>query len=94
MIEPAAMRFTYADYFGRAASTGYETLLYDAMIGDSSLFKRSDNIEAGWAIVQPILDAWAEGQGQPLCTYPAGSEGPREAAELLRRDGREWYPLK
>ena len=52
------MHFDYRDYFGRESRTGYETLLYDAMIGDSSLFKRADMIERGWSIIQPILDAW------------------------------------
>jgi glucose-6-phosphate 1-dehydrogenase len=92
-IDPVAMSFAYRDYFGRALHTGYETLLYDAMIGDSSLFKRADIIDAGWCIVQPLLDAWAEGGGHGLCFYPAGSEGPVEADELLRREGREWRPL-
>ena len=92
-IDPVAMRFCYRDYFGRANRTGYETLLYDAMMGDSSLFKRADIIEAGWAVVQSVLDAWREGPGDDLCTYPAGSEGPPEAGELLRRDGRAWRPL-
>ena len=94
-IAPAqvAMRFSYHDYFGIAPRTGYETLLYDAMIGDASLFKRGDVIEAGWAIVQPVLDAWGHGMC-PLHFYAAGSQGPVEAGELLRRDGREWRPIE
>jgi glucose-6-phosphate 1-dehydrogenase len=87
-----AMQFSYSEYFGSAPRTGYETLLYDAMIGDASLFKRGDVIEAGWGIVQPVVDAWAQGSC-PLHFYPAGSEGPVEADEMLRRDGREWRPL-
>ena len=92
-IKPVVMRFCYRDYFGRENRTGYETLLYDAMIGDSSLFKRTDIIEAGWAVVQPILDAWQENHGEDLCTYPAGSDGPAKADELIQRDGRKWRPL-
>jgi len=87
-----AMQFSYSQYFGSAPRTGYETLLYDAMIGDASLFKRGDVIEEGWGIVQPVMDAWAQGSC-PLHFYPAGSEGPEEADELLRRDGRQWRPL-
>src|SRR5262249_18525422 len=71
-----AMDFNYRDYFGVENRTGYETLLYDAMIGDASLFKRADMIEAGWAVIQPILDAWTAGRGDELRFYPAGSQGP------------------
>jgi glucose-6-phosphate 1-dehydrogenase len=63
------------------------------MIGDASLFKRGDVIEAGWGIVQPVLDAWGRGMC-PLHFYAAGSQGPVEAGELLRRDGREWRPIE
>jgi glucose-6-phosphate 1-dehydrogenase len=87
------MRFNYADYFDTTPSTGYETLLYDAMIGDAMLFQRADNIEGGWRVVQPVLDAWTRDPGGTLSFYPAGSDGPREADELIRRDGRRWRPL-
>jgi glucose-6-phosphate 1-dehydrogenase len=87
------MTFDYRDYFGVANRTGYETLLYDAMIGDSSLFKRADMIEGGWAIIQPILDSWAAGRGGELHEYPAGSDGPVAADELMQRDRRRWRPL-
>jgi glucose-6-phosphate 1-dehydrogenase len=87
------MHFDYRDYFGIENRTGYETLLYDAMAGDSSLFKRADLIEAGWAIVQPILDAWSAGRGGKLHMYPAGSNGPAAADDLLGRDGRHWREI-
>ena len=74
-------------------STGYETLIYDAMIGDATLFQRADTIEAGWRVVQPVLDAWAREPSRDLSFYPAGGEGPREADELIQRDGRLWRPL-
>jgi glucose-6-phosphate 1-dehydrogenase len=86
------MRFCYRDYFGLENHTGYETLLYDAMIGDSSLFKRADIIEAGWAIVDPVLEAWRRATEGPE-PYAAGSHGPESSNELLRRSGREWRPL-
>jgi glucose-6-phosphate 1-dehydrogenase len=92
VIAPVHMRFEYDDYFGVDRRTGYETLLYEAMIGDRSLFKRSDMIERGWAIVQPILDAWRADVCE-LVEYPAGSSGPVEADELIARDGRAWRPL-
>src|SRR6202008_3190307 len=53
------MTFKYEDYFDSTPSTGYETLIYDCMIGDAILFQRADGIEAGWRVVQPFLDAWA-----------------------------------
>jgi glucose-6-phosphate 1-dehydrogenase len=87
------MKFDYQDYFNAAPSTGYETLIYDCMNGDATLFKRADDIEAGWRIVQPVLDAWAGGQGAEPPIYPAGSSGPQEADALLTRDGRQWRPL-
>jgi glucose-6-phosphate 1-dehydrogenase len=84
------MDFDYLDYFGKVPSTGYETLLYDAMIGDATLFQRADMVEAGWAMVQPVLDVWKALPARSFPNYPAGSWGPREADELLRRDGRHW----
>lgn len=86
------MDFRYSDYFGADNSTGYETLLYDVLIGDSTLFQRADNVEAGWAAVQPLLDAWARHRGD-VQTYKAGSMGPVSADELLARDGRLWKKL-
>jgi glucose-6-phosphate 1-dehydrogenase len=84
------MDFQYSDYFGTTPSTGYETLLYDCMMGDSTLFQRADMVEAAWAAVQPILDVWNALPARDFPNYPAGSWGPEQANELLRRDGREW----
>jgi glucose-6-phosphate 1-dehydrogenase len=86
------MRFNYEDYFGVEHETGYETLLYDAMTGDRSLFKRADIVEMGWRIVDQILQGWGEGRC-PLARYASGTQGPREADEMLARDGRRWKPL-
>jgi glucose-6-phosphate 1-dehydrogenase len=87
------MTFNYRDYFHTAPKTGYETLIYDCMMGDATLFKRADDIEAGWRVVQPVLDAWADSHGAELPIYPAGSAGPGEADTLLARDGRCWRAL-
>ena len=87
-----AMDFRYADYFKTPSSTGYETLLYDVMIGDATLFQRADMVEAGWAAVQPILDEWSRGHTD-VHAYWAGSHGPAAADRLLDRDGRHWLPL-
>jgi glucose-6-phosphate 1-dehydrogenase len=87
------MEFKYRDYFHTDPSTGYETLVYDCMIGDATLFQRADNIEAGWHAVQPILDVWANNPPRDFPNYIAGSNGPAAADELLARDGRAWRPL-
>ena len=92
-IENVRMDFKYKDYFDAAPSTGYETLIYDCMIGDPTLFQRADNIEAGWRAVAPILKAWRDADGGDLALYPAGSDGPQAADELLKRSGHEWRPL-
>ena len=70
------MKFRYKDYFKAEPSTGYETLIYDCMIGDNILFQRADSVEAGWKAVQPFIDAWKKAGGK-LETYKAGSEGRR-----------------
>ena len=90
-VAPVAMNFRYADAFDLGPRTGYETLLYDVLIGDQSLFQRAEQIEAGWRAIQPLLDAWA-GPSPPE-TYPAGGTGPESAAALIARDGRIWHPL-
>ncbi len=76
---------------GHAASTGYETLLYDCMTGDTTLFHRADMVETGWRIATPILDAWRALPAPDFPNYPAGSWGPVAADELIRQDGRRWY---
>jgi glucose-6-phosphate 1-dehydrogenase len=92
-LSTVSMDFAYKTYFHMAPTTGYETLIYDCMIGDATLFQRADNIEAGWQAVQPILDAWATNPPKDFLKYTAGTSGPAAADELLARDGREWRPL-
>jgi glucose-6-phosphate 1-dehydrogenase len=87
------MDFKYSDHFGSEPSTGYERLLYDCMIGDATLFQRADQVEAGWAIVSPILDVWKALPPRTFPNYRAGSWGPKEADDLLRRDGRKWREI-
>jgi glucose-6-phosphate 1-dehydrogenase len=90
-LENIRMGFAYTDFFEMQPSTGYETLIYDSLIGDQTLFQRADNIENGWRAVQPFLDAWR--QGGEVESYAAGSAGPAGADELLKKDGRSWHPL-
>ncbi len=92
-LSSVSMDFAYRTYFKAEPSTGYETLLFDCMIGDATLFQRADNIEAGWQAVQPILDAWANHPPLNFPNYAAGGSGPAAADELLARDGRAWRPL-
>jgi glucose-6-phosphate 1-dehydrogenase len=87
------MDFRYNDWFPKEVNVGYETLLYDVMVGDQTLFMRADMVEQTWRIVQPVLDAWAEGRASGMPSYPSGSAGPSEAAALLARDGRSWLPI-
>jgi glucose-6-phosphate 1-dehydrogenase len=88
------MDFNYADYFGQTPSTGYERLLHDCMIGDPTLFQRADMVEAGWSIVTPMLDVWKALPPRNFPNYPAGKWGPKEADELLERDGRSWRNIE
>jgi glucose-6-phosphate 1-dehydrogenase len=88
-----AMDFRYKDYFGANPTTGYETLLYDCMKGDATLFQRADMAEIGWRIVQPLLDRWRE-TTEPPPVYRAGSWGPACADELLAKDGRKWRKIE
>ena len=84
------MDFCYADYFGDAPSTGYETLLYDCLKGDATLFRRADGVEEGWRIVTPILDAWRAVKPHDFPNYAAGTWGPAESDDLLAKTGRAW----
>jgi glucose-6-phosphate 1-dehydrogenase len=84
------MDFDYQDYFGPSPTTGYETLIYDCMVGDQTLFQRDDNVEACWQMVQPILDAWHLEKPGFFPNYAAGTWGPKAADELMTRDDRNW----
>jgi glucose-6-phosphate 1-dehydrogenase len=88
------MSFEYSKYFGAAAYTGYEVLLYECMIGDATLFQRADMVEAGWSIVDPVLDVWQALPPRRFPNYPAGTWGPVESDELLARDGRRWRTIE
>ena len=84
------MNFQYKDYFQQAPAVGYETLIYDCLIGDATLFQRADQVEAAWALVEPVLEGWANTTPRHFPNYAAGSEGPSAANDLLARDGRSW----
>ena len=93
-MKTVSMDFDYDNFFGKDPNTGYETLLHDAMIGDSTLFQRNDFVEASWQIVSPILDIWQHVPARQFPNYPARlAWGPAEADALLQRDGRTWRSL-
>ncbi|HEY1961644.1 MAG TPA: glucose-6-phosphate dehydrogenase [Rhizomicrobium sp.] len=93
-LESVAMDFKYADWFNQPPAVGYETLLYDCFAGDQTLFQRADQVEAAWAVVQPVLDAWAKEKPKDFPNYKAGSAGPKAADALIGRDGRAWRPIR
>ena len=93
-LQTVKMNFAYKDWFPPQQNVGYETLLYDVMIGDQTLFQRADQVEQGWRIVQPVIDAWAKTVPDDFPNYIAGTGGPSEADALLARDGgRSWRPV-
>ncbi len=92
----AETTFLYKDFFRERPNVGYETLLYDCMMGDTTLFQRADAIESSWAAVERVIEAWSKEAGEgptALQDYPSGSEGPKAADDLLGRDGRHWLQL-
>ena len=93
-IDGVAMDFAYRDYFAPLAAVGYETLIYDCLIGDATLFQRADTVEAAWRPVQDLLDSWARAPADDFPNYVAGTAGPDAADRLLARDGRAWLPIR
>lgn len=89
-ITPVDMDFTYAEAFGNEAHPAYETLLLDCMIGDPTLFTRSDEVEMAWSIIDPVIDYWDKHPVASLPTYPAGSWGPAATEQLLDGDNARW----
>jgi len=93
-IDGVEMDFAYRDYFEPLAVVGYETLIYDCLIGDATLFQRADTVEAAWCAVQGLLDSWARDPAKDFPNYTAGGAGPDTADRLLARDGRAWLPIR
>jgi glucose-6-phosphate 1-dehydrogenase len=92
-VKPVEMHFSYADTFGKSSANGYERLLLDAMLGDGTLFAHRDGVEATWALMTPILEAWEKTPPTDFPNYDAGTWGPEAADQLLRKDGRKWHKL-
>jgi glucose-6-phosphate 1-dehydrogenase len=94
VLESVAMDFKYKDWFKQAPAVGYETLIYDCLIGDPTLFQRADQVEAAWGVVETVLRGWGDATPRHFPNYSAGSEGPSAANDLLARDGRSWRAVK
>jgi len=88
------MSFEYSKYFGADAYTGYEVLLYDSMIGDATLFQRADMVEAGWTVIDPVLDVWKALPPRKFPNYASGTWGPVESDQLMQADHREWRKIE
>ncbi len=85
------LEFNIRIFIGKGAITeAYERLLLDAIIGDASLFNRSDHLELAWELIDPIIAAWEDPNGPALATYEPGSCGPIEADALLSSDSKKW----
>jgi len=89
-VSPVEMDFTYAEAFGETAAPAYETLLLDVMIGEMTLFTRSDEVEAAWRLIDPLLEYWDKHPATPMPTYAAGSWGPCEADDLIGKMNGGW----
>jgi glucose-6-phosphate 1-dehydrogenase len=92
-ISKVNMDFSYAEAFGKSSANGYERLLLDAMWGDATLFAHRDGVEATWALMTPILEAWAKDPIRDLPNYAAGTWGPATSDAMLKGDGRRWRKL-
>jgi len=90
-IANVPLNFNYGQFGEKAAATGYETLLYDCMVGETSLFHRYDSVDASWRIVNPILDVWQALPARDFPNYEAGTWGPKAAFDLIERDGHAWH---
>jgi glucose-6-phosphate 1-dehydrogenase len=86
-VRDVAMDFLYGEAFTESSPEAYERLILDVLIGDATLFPRNDEVEASWKVIDPLEEFWA---GKAPYLYRAGEWGPKEADEMLARDGREW----
>ncbi len=88
-LQTTNMHFSYAEQFKTQGSEAYEKILLDIFIGDQMLFNRSDELESSWQFITKILEGW-EKFDNPMYTYEQGSTGPKEANDLIAKDGRKW----
>ncbi len=94
LLRPVEMKFAYQDSFSTPSPDAYETLLWDVINRDQTLFMRDDQVEAAWLALTPVLTEWAKSTPKDFPNYAAGTWGPKAADELLARDGHTWRPMK
>ena len=92
-IQPVKMDFRYGSYFGKAPPEAYERLIWDCIVGDSTLFARSDEVENSWRILTPVLKHWSQSTPDDFPNYEAGCWGPKTAEEMIAKDSRSWRLL-
>ena len=92
-VQPVEMDFDYFTTFGTKPPNAYERLLRDCLAGDQTLYSRRDAVEASWAIIDSILNAWAEQKAKSIPIYPAGTWGPNESDDMMKNDGKRWAPI-
>ena len=89
-IRTVVMDFLYGAAFRTELPEAYERLILDCLLGDATLFTRADEVDAQWELVDSIVGRWKRENRSPFPNYAAGTWGPPEAGELIRREGREW----
>jgi glucose-6-phosphate 1-dehydrogenase len=89
-LRPVDMRFSYEETFKKASPNAYETLLWDALVNDTTLFMRADQVEVAWSLLTPILEVWASAPPSDFPNYVSGTWGPESAEVLIAQDGRTW----
>jgi glucose-6-phosphate 1-dehydrogenase len=94
VLDAVAMDFRYKDWFHQAPAVGYETLLYDCMHGDATLFQRADQVECSWRVVDALIKAWNAPPAEEFPNYAAGTPGPQSANAMMARDGRVWRTIR
>jgi glucose-6-phosphate 1-dehydrogenase len=92
-IKPVALDFLYKTTFHVEPPEAYERLIFDAMLGDQTLFIRGDEAEAAWAVIDPIEQGWQQSKKPPQ-EYAPGSWGPKDSLNLIELDGRRWLHSK
>ncbi len=88
-LEPVQMKFSYQEGFGNKGLDAYEKILFDILSGEQILFNRTDELMSSWKFITTILDGWEQFH-PPLLVYDDESWGPKEADELIEKDGRKW----
>ena len=93
VLNPVNMLFDYYNSYTTVAPEAYETLLFDIVMGDATLFMRADQVEAAWSILMPIIEAWEANTTTDFPNYSVGMQGPADAEALIARDGHNWIVM-